>query len=288
LDDPEKIKSAEFNYIWGEEATEFTIDDYQQLNLRARRKNDIQNQLFYSFNPIDAFHWLKADIIDKLNDSLGILLSNYRDNPFLSKDYIDELEALKFQDATYYQVYTKGEWGILKNLIYSNWDVVDSLPDKEDSFYGLDFGFNNPSALIECKFIDGEIYLRELIYETHLTNSELIERMKQVIFNPSSPIYADCAEPQRIQEIYNTQRFNIKESNKSVKDGIDYVKRYKLHIHKDSANLIKEIQGYKWKEDKNSNIFDEPVKFNDHALDATRYAIFTHLKDNLSLNPLCW
>jgi len=66
------------------------------------------------------------------------------------------------------------------------------------------------------------------------------------------------------------------------------VKRYKLHIHKDSVNLIKEFQGYKWKEDKNGNILDEPVKFNDHALDAVRYGIFTHLKDKLTSNPLCW
>lgn len=288
LDDPEKIKSAEFNYIWGEEATEFTLDDYKQLNLRARRKTDTQNQLFYTFNPIDSFHWLKTSVIDKLTDNLGILTSNYRDNQFLSQDYINELEDLKNQDQTYYQVYTVGEWGILKNLIYSNWNTIDSWPNNGESFYGLDFGFNNPSALVEVKLFDNEIYLRECLYETHLTNSELIERMKQIIFNPSSPIYADCAEPQRIQEIYNANRFNIKESDKSVKDGIDWVKRYKLHIHKDSINLIKEIQGYKWKEDKNGNILDEPVKFNDHALDAARYAIFTHLKNNILSNPLCW
>jgi len=288
LDDPEKIKSADFNYVWGEEATELTFDDYKQLNLRARRKTDTLNQLFFTFNPIDSFHWLKTIVIDKLVGIIGILASNYKDNPYLSQDYIDELIALKNQDETYYQIYTKGEWGILKNLIYSNWGVVDYWPENGDSFYGLDFGFNNPSALVEAKLKDNEIFLRECLYETHLTNSELIERMKQIIFNPSLPIYADCAEPQRIQEIYDTRRFNIKESDKSVKDGIDHVKRYKLHIHKDSVNLIKEFQGYKWKEDKNGNILDEPVKFNDHALDAVRYGIFTHLKDKLTSNPLCW
>jgi len=32
-----------------------------------------------------------------------------------------------------------------------------------------------------------------------------------------------------------------------------------------------EKKGYKWKEDKNGNVLDEPVKFNDHAMDAERY-----------------
>lgn len=278
LDDPEKIKSAEFNYIWIEEATEITLDDYRQLNLRLRRKTDSINQMFLTFNPIDSQHWIKREIIDKSSNDIAILKSNYLDNRFLQPEYVAQLEDLKNQDSTYYQVYALGEWGVLKNLIYSNWDVIDYWPENGDSFYGLDFGFNNPSVLIELKLLDEEIYLREHIYETHLTNNDLIERMKQCVFNRNAPIYADCAEPQRIKEIYDTGRFNIKESDKSVKDGIDMIKRHKIHIHKDSVNTIKEIQGYKWKEDKNGNMLDEPVKFADHACDAMRYGIFTHLK----------
>ena len=66
-----------------------------------------------------------------------------------------------------------------------------------------------------------------------------------------------------------------KEKN-SVKDGIDFIKRHKLHITNDSINLLREITGYKWKQDKDGNVLDEPVKFKDHLLDAMRYAIYTH------------
>ena len=65
LDDPEKIKSYEANYIWIEEATDVTQDDFNQLKLRMRRKNtNGKNQMFLTFNPIDAFHWIITNVID--------------------------------------------------------------------------------------------------------------------------------------------------------------------------------------------------------------------------------
>ncbi len=54
------------------------------------------------------------------------------------------------------------------------------------------------------------------------------------------------------------------------------MKTKKLHIHERCINTIKEIQGYKYKEDRNGNVLEEPVKFNDHTMDALRYAVFTY------------
>ena len=86
-------------------------------------------------------------------------------------------------------------------------------------------------------------------------------------------IFADSAEPQRIEEIYRAG-FDIHPARKiSVRDGIDFVKRFKLYIDKESTNIIKEIKFYSYKVDKNGKVLDEPVKLNDHAMDAIRYAI---------------
>jgi phage terminase large subunit len=73
-------------------------------------------------------------------------------------------------------------------------------------------------------------------------------------------------------------------SDKDVWAGIVGVKSYPLFIRHGSQNLITELQGYKWKKDKNDNILEEPVKSNDHALDAMRYAIFTHLTKAVEAN----
>ena len=64
---------------------------------------------------------------------------------------------------------------------------------------------------------------------------------------------------------------------KDVTEGIRKVKSMPLFITRRSVNMIKEIKNYKWKTDKNDRVLDEPVKFNDHAMDAGRYGTFTHL-----------
>ena len=282
LDDPEKIKSYESNYIWVEEMTDINLDDFRQLLLRLRRKTDGTNQFFGSFNPISELHWIKIKLFQGYSNT-AILHSTYQDNPFLDPEYVKEIEDLKNQDDNYYRIYALGEWGILKNLIYSNYEIIDykNYPNYEEAdevIYGMDFGYNNPSAIIEIIIKDKVYYERELLYETRLTNQDLIAKAKELIPDKSKELYADSSEPDRIKEFQN-EGFNIYPSDKgkgSVKDGIDYVKRQKIKISNDSPNLIKEKQSYKYKEDKDGNVIDDPVKFADHLMDAERYAIKTH------------
>jgi phage terminase large subunit len=277
IDDIEKIKSSEWSYIWMEEATDFAYNDYQILKMRMSTPTleGELNQMFLSFNPVDAYHWIKTEVIDK-EKNVQDILSTYKDNPFLSREYIDILESLKEQDPGLWKIYGEGEWGVLENLIFSHWDILEKWPDSFDiTYYGMDFGFNNPSVYLEVNEKDGELYARERIYESGLTNSQLIEKMNCITMTRSRDIYADSAEPARIEEIYQAG-YNIYPAEKSVKDGIDYLKRKKLHIHPESTNLIKELRGYKYKTDRLGHVLDEPVKFADHAIDSLRYAAFSH------------
>jgi len=121
---------------------------------------------------------------------------------------------------------------------------------------------------------DDNIYITKELYETRLTNEELIEKLKYFVKNKNAEIYADSAEPDRIKEIERAG-FNIRAAKKAkqkVANGIDLLKRKKIYIHETCTNTIKEIQSYKWKEKKDGEILDEPVKFLDHAMDAMRYA----------------
>ncbi len=277
LDDPEKIKSYEANYVWAEEATEITKEDFLQLNLRMRRANRAGiNQMFLTFNPIDQYHWLITDIVQGNRDDAAIHHSTYRDNVrFLSPEYIAELEGLINQDQNYYRIYALGEPGVLENVIYQNYEVVNTWPSGGDVYYGLDFGFNNPTALVEVIEHDSLIYIRERIYRSGMTNADVIHALDESIQKKTLPIYADAAEPARIQEIRNAG-YNIHPADKSVLDGIDAVKRRRLFIHSDSQNLIGEIRGYSYRTDKNGRVLEDPIKFRDHAMDALRYAIHTH------------
>ncbi len=281
LDDPEKLKSIEgVTDIWVEEATELTLDDFRQLDLRLRGKTDLIKQMVLSFNPISVLNWAYKEFFESKKENCTILKTTYRDNRFIDQEYTRVLEGLKDEDENYYKIYALGEWGVLKNLIYSNWDIPATWPDAfDDTIYGLDFGYNNPSALIEINWRDDEPWGRELLYATKLTNDDLIGRLKQLIPIQGGTIYADAAEPARIEDIRRAG-FDIRPAIKgprSVIDGINKVKSRKQHIHRSSTNYIKEKQSYKYKEDRDSNVLEEPVKFNDHCMDAERYPIYTSL-----------
>lgn len=291
LDDPEKIKSSEFNYIWPEEATELTFEDYVQLNLRMRRATTGINQMYLSFNPVDALHWIKREVEDKPSDKIAMHHSTYKDNPYASETDIEIIEDLINKDENFYKVYALGQWGILENIIYGKWETfkkveidpetkIKTIDGKkvDDITYGLDFGFSNPSVLTEINWIENDFITRELLYQSGLTNAELIERVKKLIPEEHRyrEIYADHSEPARINEFYNAD-FNIHKAKKDVLAGIDYCKTHLLGVTADSINGIKELQSYKRREDKDGNVMEEPVKFNDHFCDSMRYGSYSKL-----------
>jgi len=274
LDNPEKVKSSEYDTIWVEEATDLTIDDYRQLKLRLGRATD-DAEIIFSYNPISQNHWLKREVID-LDSSIAVNHSTYKMNPFLSDSYKASLEELINQNPNYYRIYVLGEWGILENVIYTNWDIVDKIPPVEETIYGIDFGYEHPSVLMSLGIKEKDIYIDELIYQKHLTNEDLILLVDSFGLKKSSYFFADCAEPARIQEFFNAG-YNIIDANKDVVDGIDTVKRFNLHVTRRSVNTIKELNGYSRKRDRLGHVLEEPIKFMDDAVDAVRYACHTYM-----------
>lgn len=273
VDDVEKLKSIqEPTGIWIEEATELHESEFRQIDLRLRSRTKNYEQIIFTFNPISVLHWLNKI---NLNDSYT-LKTTYRNNKFVSNNYVKTLESLKEQDDNFYKIYALGEWGMLEDLIYKPFIKLDKFPMFEEIIYGLDFGYNNPTALVKIGIKDKEYFLEELIYQSKLLNTDIIDRMK--LFGIKKEfIYCDSAEPGKIEEI-NRAGFKAKPSDKSVKDGIDFCKRQKIYTLGSNINLNKESLNYSYRKDKNGNVIDEPVKFNDHAMDAMRYAIYSHSK----------
>ena len=272
LDEVEKIKSANFSYIWMEEANEFTYEDYIVLKLRLRQptRDGGVNQMFLSLNPIDANNWIATKLINE--SDVEVIHSTFNDNPFLSKAYIKTITDLIHQDENFYKIYALGEWGLLQRRIYTNYKVIPVLPDmSEASFgYGLDFGLVNPSGLLKGYLLGNRWYLEERLYKPGMTNKDIIEHLSH---EERGDIYGDPTEKQMVEEIFRAG-YNCYEAHKGVKDGIDLCQRQTLSIPESSVNLIKEIQSYQWKEDKNGNVISEPIKFNDHLMDCMRYVIY--------------
>jgi phage terminase large subunit len=275
VDQPQKIRGRKRNYLWLNEANEFTYEDWQQLILRTTEK------IYLDYNPSDPYSWIYEKVIPR--DDCTFIKSTYLANPFLDKDTIDEIEKLKEIDPEYWRVYGLGEIGSVSTQIFRNFNLVDEMHGRLIG-YGLDFGFtNSPTALAEVRLLDDNLYIKELLYETRLTNLDLANKLKELGISRTAEIVGDSAEPKSIEEIYR-QGFNIKPSNKGagIHLGIDIMRRYKIHITKDSLNAIKEFQSYKWVTDKNGNVLNTPVKVNDHLLDAVRYLCLNKLSVNHS------
>ncbi len=275
VDQPQKIRGRKRNYLWCNEANEFTYEDWQQLILRTTEK------IYLDYNPSDPYSWIYEKVHTR--DDCTFLQSTYKANPFLDEDTIAEIERLKEIDPDYWRVYGLGEIGTIQTMIFRNFNLVDDVQGRLIG-YGLDFGFtNSPTALVEVRQLDDSLYIRELLYEKRLTNTDLANKMRELGLDRQTEIVADSAEPKSIEEVYR-QGFNIKPAKKGagIHLGIDIMRRYKLNITKDSLNAIKEFRGYKWATDKNGDVLNTPVKVNDHLVDAVRYLCLNKLSINHS------
>lgn len=147
----------------------------------------------------------------------------------------------------------------------------------DETIYGLDFGYSvNPSAVIAVYRRADEYWVKELVYAPKLTNHDLGDLMVKA--GVTGRVYADSAEPKSIQELrlMGLRVIPAAKGADSVRTGIDFLKAKKIYIARGSENILREHRSYCWKQDKAGYDVAEPVKENDHALDAIRYAIFTH------------
>ena len=276
LDDPEKIKSiAGITRVWIEEASELSKDDFMQLNLRLRGREDLQMTL--TFNPIDEEHWIKKHFFDtpEIAEKTTIIKTTYLDNKFIDEAYKSELESYANIDKNYYKIYALGNWGgITEGRIFTLWEQIERFPELDGFWYGLDFGFtNDPTAIIKTIKFRGKIYVDEILYKTGLTNSDIASFLFSSGYN-GEPVICDSAEPKSIVEL-QLQGINAIAADKkpgSIMEGIDHLKRHKVIVTSRSTNIIKENRYYQWKQDKDGKFINQPKDWMNHGIDSIRYA----------------
>jgi phage terminase large subunit len=265
VDDEQKIRGRKRDIAWCNEANELYFDDFTQLNMRTESK------LIFDYNPSESTSWLY-----ELPQEESILIkSTYKDNPFLPQSIRAQIEDLKRTDEALYQIYALGEKAISKSNIYSNWSFIPHRPARFVNYvYGLDFGYNHPTALMRVYWCDNDIYIEPVIYESYLTTPMLIDKMQSFNVEKTVTIVADYARPEIIAEL-NNAGYDVQNANKVVKKGIDNIKTFGVFCQDDKA-IKKEYENYKWKK-VGDMITDEPVKMWDDAMDAIRYAT-THIR----------
>jgi phage terminase large subunit len=263
VDDEQKIRGRKRDIAWVNEANELWHDDFLQLNMRTAGK------LIFDYNPSDSDSWIYA----LPQDEKVVIKSTYKDNPFLEKSIRKQIEDLKHTDEALYQIYALGEQAVSRENVYQPWEVLTQRPERFRQFvYGIDFGYQHPTALIKIWHFENEFYLEEVLYESYLTSAELIEKMKVLEIEMNTEIIADYARPEMIQEMRNSGYY-VLNADKSVEKGINSVRTSRMYVDHKAKNIIRENKNYKHKKI-NGDIRDKEVaKKHDDAMDAIRYGV---------------
>ena len=285
LDNPEKIKSIKgVSDIVMEEATEFTLDDFTQLNLRLREKKHVDKQIFIMFNPVSKANWVYKTFFEHQFADTKIHLSTYLNNRFIDSNTKQTIEHLAETNTAYYKIYALGEFATLDKLVFPKYETRLLNPRDPKfvvlpSYFGLDFGYtNDPSAFVHIK-IDKKrkiLYFMECYTKRGMLNDEIANVIKSMGYGKEL-IVADAAENKSIAEI---RRLNVpritaaKKGPDSVMFGINYMQQFNLVIDERAKPMIEELDNYTWIRDKATGEYiNKPIDNFNHVIDATRYAM---------------
>ena len=264
-DDAEKLRGVKSDILFIDEASEIDEESYFQLSIRTT------GQIILAYNPtISPYHWLR-----QMQDCERFV-TTYKDNPYLPSEMIKSIEDLQVKNPKYWKIYGLGEFAPNERAIYQ-FEVVDDY-EAEFVAFGLDWGWNDKMAMVAVFRNGDKLYVEELIYESKMTMTDLVNRLKGLGVEREE-IWCDSSEPRSVEELYRAG-FNAKAVKKgpdSIKFGIGVLQNFTIHIKKDSQNLINEIYGYQYAIDKYGYTTDTPEEGLDHLLDAMRYVAMMKL-----------
>ena len=282
LDEETKLLSLNnIGCVFIEECFEVPKNIVEQLNLRLRGATQNQ-QIIMAFNPISKHHWLYDFCEVNPPQSFIFTHSTYKDNPFLTAEYVTALEELYKRNPQKARIFCDGEWGIDSDgLVFQNWRIQEfnHAEIQGQLMCGLDFGFvNDISAFVSSLLVEDEkrIYVFKEWGATNKTNQDLINVITTLGFSKST-IIADSAEQKSIEEIKRGGIQKIKPCKKgadSIIHGIQQLQNYEIIIHPSCKGIITEFENYTWQKDKHTDIYiNKPIDDFNHYIDALRYSL---------------
>ena len=289
------IQGKTMSIAYCDEMTLYPDNIIDMIDTRLRNPHSMG---FATMNPSYPTHkikkWIDAAIAgDKNYYQLHFKLE---DNPYLDQNYKDRIK--KSLSGIFYKRNYLGEWCLAEGAIFDFFDrsfhVVNRPPACADYWIvGVDYGTNNAFAAVLVGICTGKYtqqkarwWVEKEYYWDHVqkgrqkTSAEFAQDLKTWI-EPYSvkSIYID---PSAANFRLDLQRLGLHPVNadNDVSNGIIKVTSLmndgQLFICSECSNLIREIESYVWHPKCKEKGEDEPLKKDDHAIDAMRYAVNTH------------
>lgn len=222
------------------------------------------------------------------------------DNPNLDPAFEARLRSVYSPDWA--RRFLDGDWHVFEGQVFTEFfEHVHVAPFELPpvgtwrEFSVLDWGFTNATAWL-CFGLDydgvlrvwGEHYGNLMRPEQHAAaiRPEIeARRMKLNLADPSC--WNRGAEGLSVAELFGRAQVFLSRADNDVMGSIQWLKQEfaardglgkpRIVIHPGCVNLIRELQGYRWRpqpasQSGDKNLPDEPMKLNDHAVDCLRYA----------------
>ena len=271
-------------YGWlADEITQYPYSFVKMAQSRCRGEGKTWPK-FWTCNPDHPEHFVRREYIDNENIDVKSWHFTLDDNPVLSDEYKRELKAS--YSGVFYDRYILGKWVLAEGAVYSEFDqnlhVVDAvdLPDDWMRIRGIDFGYTNPFVCLwGAVDYDGRLY----IYDEHYQAKALMKVHAEAIKRRPGRFAWSVADhdAQDVAEL-RAEGIETKHAKKDVSFGIQKVKARlkvqpdgypRLFISRKCKNLLRELGLYRWADTRVGNEKEEPLKQDDHAMDALRYMV---------------
>ena len=272
-DNAGKLHGAARDILYVNECNYINEEKIKQLFVRTKGVK------FIDYNPSSQF-W-----IDNYRDRDDFIEfhSTYLDNQFLTKEQVREIESNR-RNSRWWAIYGEGKEYLREGLCYPR--VIFDPPGShhfENPTYGLDFGFNDPTACVKCEIDGDKLYVDQEFCSPCMDVTDI----KNALWGKNHKkglIIADSAEPQIIRELHNAG-FPIKpcvKGNNSVFEGVQLVNCFEIHcLCPQTWTLAKEFKTYSYIQDQDGNYTDLIEDKNNHCMDALRYVV-TYLRGKRS------
>ena len=282
LDDEQKLLSLNnVGCFWIEEAFEVQRDIVEQINLRMRAKNENQ-QIIMSWNPISRNSWIFDFVeVNPPKDSIKLHFT-FKDNPFISQEYIDAMEEMRVRNPAKARIYYYGEYGVNpEGLVLTNWREQEFNPMELaaaglEHRAGIDLGWIDKTAIIDSLY-DREnriIYVFNEFYKSGCQLSEIADAIVEMNLKKTK-IYVDSSEPRSIQFLKNEgiNAVGCTKGKDSVKAGLMFLQDNLIIVHPSCRNFIMELENFSYIKSKQTGEWTEDTTHEySHAIDACRYA----------------
>jgi len=282
-DKPLGIEGITANWIWLDEGGMTSVLTWTVCRSRVSMTG---GQVLITTTPYNM-GWLYKDFYVPFRDGNDKSLSFFSwasiENPYFSQEFYDA-EKHRLRPEEFARRYM-GEFKKMTGLVYDLPDElliapIDTQIKTEARIIGVDWGFRNPAAIVVCYLRDSVWHIADEWKQAERTTAEIIQVLKNKLSEHRvTAIYPDPAEPDRIEECRRAG-LPLMATNKDIKGGVSFIQQLirekRFLIANNCKETIDEASMYHYPEFQEEKAEkDEPVKFNDHLMDALRYAIYS-------------